>query len=151
MSIHLGGPRGGGDYGGMGGEENEVVSEINTTPLVDIMLVLLIIFLITIPVATHTVQVNLPERMSHLTMVKPGNIVLAVNADGQIFWNEQPVADMNMLSSKLAEISAMQPQPQIQIRGDINARYEFVGKVVDACQQAGITRVDFITQPPKPG
>lgn len=151
MSIHLGGPRGGGDYGGMEGEENEIVSEINTTPLVDIMLVLLIIFLITIPVATHSIQVNLPERMSHLTMVKQGNIVLAVNADGQIYWNEQPLADVSVLNNKLAEIAALKPQPQIQIRGDINARYEFVGKVVEACQQAGITRVDFITQPPKPG
>lgn len=151
MTFHLGGPRGGGDYGGMEGEEDEVVSEINTTPLVDIMLVLLIIFLITIPVATHTVTVNLPERMSHLTMVKQGNIVLAVNAEGQIFWNEQPLADVSTLDTKLTQIAAMKPQPQIQIRGDINARYEFVGKVVEACQQAGITRVDFITQPPKPG
>lgn len=150
MSIHLGGPRGGGDYGGMEGEENEVVSEINTTPLVDIMLVLLIIFLITIPVATHSVKLNLPERMSHLTMVKQGNIVLAVNADGQVFWNEQPLADISALDTKLTEIATMKPQPQIQIRGDVNARYEFVGKVVEACQQAGITRVDFITQPPKP-
>ncbi|CAI3948587.1 Biopolymer transport protein ExbD (ExbD) (PDB:2JWK) [Commensalibacter communis] len=150
MSIHIGGPRGGGDYGGMGGEENEVVSEINTTPLVDIMLVLLIIFLITIPVATHSVQVNLPERMSHLTVVKQGNIVLAVDGQGKMFWNEQPIADISTLNTKLAEIAALKPQPQIQIRGDISARYEFVGKVVEACQQAGISRVDFITQPPKP-
>ncbi|CAI3953874.1 Biopolymer transport protein ExbD (ExbD) (PDB:2JWK) [Commensalibacter communis] len=150
MSIHIGGPRGGGDYGGMGGEENEVVSEINTTPLVDIMLVLLIIFLITIPVATHSVQVNLPERMSHMTIVKQGNIVLAVDGQGKMFWDEQPISDISTLNTKLAEIAALRPQPQIQIRGDINARYEFVGKVVEACQQAGIRRVDFITQPPKP-
>ncbi|CAI3952022.1 Biopolymer transport protein ExbD (ExbD) (PDB:2JWK) [Commensalibacter communis] len=150
MSIHIGGPRGGGDYGGMGGEENEVVSEINTTPLVDIMLVLLIIFLITIPVATHSVQVNLPERMSHMTIVKQGNIVLAVDGQGKMFWDEQPISDISTLNTKLAEIAALKPQPQIQIRGDINARYEFVGKVVEACQQAGIRRVDFITQPPKP-
>ncbi|MDI2112046.1 ExbD/TolR family protein [Commensalibacter nepenthis] len=150
MSIHIGGPRGGGDYGGMGGEENEVVSEINTTPLVDIMLVLLIIFLITIPVATHSVQINLPERMSHMTIVKQGNIVLAVDAQGKMFWDEQPIADISTLNTKLAEIAALKPQPQIQIRGDINARYEFVGKIVEACQQAGISRVDFITQPPKP-
>ncbi|CAI3953605.1 ExbD/TolR family protein [Commensalibacter communis] len=150
MSIHIGGPRGGGDYGGMGGEENEVVSEINTTPLVDIMLVLLIIFLITIPVATHSEQVNLPERMSHMTIVKQGNIVLAVDGQGKMFWDEQPISDISTLNTKLAEIAALKPQPQIQIRGDINARYEFVGKVVEACQQAGIRRVDFITQPPKP-
>ncbi|MDI2091719.1 ExbD/TolR family protein [Commensalibacter oyaizuii] len=150
MSIHLGGPRGGGDYGGMEGAENEVVSEINTTPLVDIMLVLLIIFLITIPVATHAVKVDLPTRMSHATDVKPGNIALVVMGDGKIFWNEQPLQDVSMLQSKLTEVSSRRPQSQIQIRGDMNAKYEFVGKVIEACQQAGITRVDFITQPPKP-
>lgn len=151
MSFHRGGPRGGGDYGGLDGQEDEVVSEINTTPLVDIMLVLLIIFLITIPVATHSVKVNLPTRMSHATVVKPGNIVLAVAADGRIFWNEQRLANEQVLQEKLAEIASLKPQPQIQIRGDMNARYEAVGKIIQSCQQAGITRVDFITQPSKPG
>lgn len=151
MTKYVVSPYDGGNFTGIEREENEVVSEINTTPLVDVMLVLLIIFLITIPVATHAIKVNLPIRMSHPTLVKNGNVAIAVNANGEIFWNEQLVADTSMLQSKLNEMSSLHPQPQIQIRGDENAHYETVGKVVKACQQAGIRRVDFITQPPKNG
>lgn len=151
MTFHLGGPRGGGDFGGMEGEEDEVVTEINTTPLVDIMLVLLIIFLITIPVATHAVKVDLPVRNSHLTMTKPGNIALVVKANGQVYWNEQPLNDQAELQAKLASIAALHPQPQIQVWGDVQAKFEKVGQVIQDCQQAGISRVDFITQPPKRG
>ncbi|UMM63851.1 Biopolymer transport protein ExbD [Aristophania vespae] len=129
-------------------DEDEVVSAINTTPLVDVMLVLLIIFLITIPVATHTVKVNLPVDRNHPTQTKAGNIVLAVMADGQAYWNEQPITDHAEMVSKLTQAAGQKPQPQIQIRGDGAAKYADIGPIIAACQEAGIAHVDFITVPP---
>ncbi len=130
------------------GDDGEVVSAINTTPLVDVMLVLLIIFLITIPVATHTVKVKLPVDRNQPTQTKPGNIVLAVTADGQTYWNTQPIGDHKVLVSRLMEAARQRPQPQIQIRGDGSAQYMPIGKIVAACQEAGIQHVDFITEQP---
>ncbi|MCL1515949.1 MULTISPECIES: ExbD/TolR family protein [Acetobacteraceae] len=130
------------------GDDGEVVSAINTTPLVDVMLVLLIIFLITIPVATHTVKVKLPVDRNQPTQTKPGNIVLAVTADGQTYWNTQPIGDHKVLVGRLMEAARQQPQPQIQIRGDGSAQYMPIGKIVAACQEAGIQHVDFITEQP---
>ncbi|MDF7673716.1 biopolymer transporter ExbD [Acetobacteraceae bacterium ESL0709] len=128
-------------------DEDEVVSEINTTPLVDVMLVLLIIFLITIPVATHTVKVDLPVERNQPTQTKPGNIVLAVLADGRIYWNQEILPDHAALVEKLGAVAGQKPQPQIQIRGDNDAQYASVGPIVEACQEAGIAHVDFITLP----
>jgi len=133
---------------GESGGEDEVVSAINTTPLVDVMLVLLIIFLITIPVATHTVKLQLPKDANQPTQTKPGNVVLAVTADGQAWWNETPVRSRADLLARLEKLAAMKPQPQVQIRGDAKARYESVGRVVAACQEAGLGHVDFITEQP---
>ncbi|MDG6094291.1 biopolymer transporter ExbD [Acetobacter sp. AN02] len=133
---------------GGGGDEDEVVSAINTTPLVDVMLVLLIIFLITIPVATHTVKVQLPKDLNQPSKVKPGNVTLAVTPDGQTYWNETAVTSQADLLAKLEKIAVQKPQPQIMIRGDASARYESVGKIVAACQEAGIMHVDFITEQP---
>ena len=132
---------------GASDDEDEVVSTINTTPLVDVMLVLLIIFLITIPVVTHTVPVELPKERSQPRITKPENIELSVDKDGGVFWNEKRIADNNELVSKLKTVSTKNPQPEVQIRGDGNAPYEFVGKVVLACQRAGIIKLGFITQP----
>jgi biopolymer transport protein ExbD len=133
---------------GASDDEDEVVSTINTTPLVDVMLVLLIIFLITIPVVTHTVPVELPKERSQPRITKPENIELSVDKDGGVFWNEKRIADNNELVAKLKKVSTNDPQPEVQIRGDGNAPYEFVGKVVLACQRAGIVKLGFITQPP---
>jgi biopolymer transport protein ExbD len=127
-------------------EHDEVMSSINTTPLVDVMLVLLIIFLLTIPVATHSVNVQLPTQTIQPLQTTPKNIVLAVNRDGDVFWSEQHI-DMPTLVARLKEVAVQQPQPEVQIRGDENARYEYVGKVVVACERAGIAKVDFITNP----
>ena len=132
-------------------DEDEVVSAINTTPLVDVMLVLLIIFLITIPVVTHTVKVNLPKDANQPAQTKPQNITIAVNEAGQIFWDTTPVKDTHDLLTRLEAVAVRQPQPEVQIRGDGQSRYESVGKVVFACQQAGISKVGFITQPPPHG
>ncbi|OUJ10335.1 biopolymer transporter ExbD [Acetobacter okinawensis] len=134
---------------GNGGGDDEVVSAINTTPLVDVMLVLLIIFLITIPVATHTVKVNLPRDMNQPTQTMMSNVVLAVTADGKAFWDETPIRDQADLLAHLEKVAVLKPQPQIQIRGDMKARYETVGRMVAACQQAGIYHIDFITEKPK--
>ena len=132
-------------------DEDEVVSTINTTPLVDVMLVLLIIFLITIPVVTKTIPVQLPKEINLPRQTKPENINISVNKDGDVFWNEQRVPDNSTLVDKLKKIAVLVPQPEVQIRGDGGARYEFVGRVVFACQRAGIAKVGFITEPPPRG
>ena len=137
--------------GSSGGDEDEVVSAINTTPLVDVMLVLLIIFLITIPVVTQTVPVALPKETNQAVQTKPENITISVNRDGDIFWNLQPMPNTDVLFAKLAEVAKMVPQPAVQIRGDDKARYESVGRVVYQCQRAAIQKVSFITEPPPKG
>lgn len=129
-------------------DEDEVLSAINTTPLVDVMLVLLIIFLITIPVVTQTVAVELPKERNQPRVTKPENINLSVTRDGAVYWNEKRVAGQEDLVSQLKGIALVEPQPEVQIRGDGNAPYEHVGKVVLAAQRAGIVKLGFITDPP---
>jgi biopolymer transport protein ExbD len=131
--------------------DDEVVSAINTTPLVDVMLVLLIIFLITIPVVTHTIPVALPTDRNQPTQTKPDNIILAIDKDGDYFWNEKPINGTDALFDKLKTIATKVPQPEVHIRADENVRYEFVGKAVIALQRASIFNVQFITQPPPRG
>ncbi|HVK53957.1 MAG TPA: biopolymer transporter ExbD [Burkholderiales bacterium] len=135
------------NVGAVEGDEDEVLSAINTTPLVDVMLVLLIIFLITIPVVTHTVPVELPRETNQPRQTKPENINIAVTKDGAIFWNEQRIPHPNVLVERLKEIAAREPQPEVQIRGDGDARYESIGKVIFACQRAGVLKIGFITEP----
>ena len=134
-----------------GGDEDEVVSAINTTPLVDVMLVLLIIFLITIPVVTHTVKVSLPKDANQPTQTKPENVIIAITENGQTYWNAIPMKDNAELLTRLKTFAVIKPQPEVHIRGDLNARYESVGKVVTDCQRAGIFKVGFITEPPAHG
>jgi biopolymer transport protein ExbD len=136
---------------GSSGEEDEVVSAINTTPLVDVMLVLLIIFLITIPVVTNTVAMSLPKETNIARQTKPENIEISVNKDGDVFWNAQPVADSEALFQRLKKIAVMNPQPEVHIRGDEKARYESIGRVVFACQRAAIAKISFVTEPPPRG
>jgi biopolymer transport protein ExbD len=136
---------------GSDGDEDEVIGTINTTPLVDVMLVLLIIFLITIPVVTHTVPVQLPSETNQPYKTKPENINIAVNKDGDMFWNEKFVPDTTELLEKLKTIAVVVPQPEVHIRGDQNTRYEFIGKVILTAQRAGIAKVAFITEPPARG
>jgi biopolymer transport protein ExbD len=131
--------------------EEDVISAINTTPLVDVMLVLLIIFLITIPVVTTSIPVQLPKERVEVRETKPENVIISVDAQDNIFWYESKMNNTDTLVSKLKAVSKMQPQPEVQIRGDLTARYEGVGKVLLACQRAGITKVAFITEPPPLG
>src|SRR5256886_909838 len=128
--------------------EDDLVADINTTPLVDVMLVLLIIFLITIPVVIQSVPVELPKERNQPTQTKPENIVIAVNKDGDVFWNNQLIVEEKMLLDRLREVAVRQPQPEIHIRVDKEARYESIGRVVFACQRIGILKLGFITEPP---
>jgi len=129
-------------------DDEEVVSAINTTPLVDVMLVLLIIFLITIPVVTTSIPVQLPKERNEIRETKPENITLSVDAQGRIYWNDLRIQSTNALIDRLKKISVLTPQPEIQIRGDSGARYEGVGRIIYAAQRAGIAKVGFITEPP---
>ncbi|EIT68766.1 MULTISPECIES: ExbD/TolR family protein [Hydrocarboniphaga] len=131
--------------------EDAVVSAINTTPLVDVMLVLLIIFLITIPVVTQTVPVKLPNERNQALQTKPENIVIAIDKDGNMYWNVSRVADTNALFEKLKVEAVKVPQPEVHIRGDQTSRYQAVGQVMVTCQRAGIAKVGFILEPPPRG
>jgi biopolymer transport protein ExbD len=143
MAMHVGPSEDGG--------EDEVISTINTTPLVDVMLVLLIIFLITIPVVAHSVALVLPKETNQPTQTKPENITISVDREGNIFWNTALVPDSNALFERMKAVAVLEPQPEVHIRGDQEARYEFVGKIVATCQRAGIAKVNFITEPPPRG
>lgn len=132
-------------------EDDAVLSEINTTPLVDVMLVLLIIFLITIPVVNTSIQVSLPKETNQVRETKPENIVISVDAKGGIYWYDARLANTDVLIERLRKVSQMKPQPEVQIRGDARAAYEAVGKVVYACQRMGIAKIGFITEPPPRG
>ncbi len=133
------------------GDEDEMVSAINTTPLVDVMLVLLIIFLITIPVVTATVPVALPDESNQLLQTKPENINISVDVDGNIFWGTAQIRDLAVLQRMLNEAAVKVPQPEVHIRGDRETRYDNVNQVVTACQRASIFKVGFITEPPPGG
>jgi biopolymer transport protein ExbD len=139
MAMNVGAPEGG---------EEQLNNTINTTPLVDVMLVLLIIFLITIPVVTQTIKLELPQERNVPTQTKPENIVIAVNRDGEVYWGTERIPDHETLVNRLKLEAVKEPQPEVHIRGDSEVRYEAVGRVVVACQRAAIFKVGFITEPP---
>ncbi len=127
--------------------EDAPMADINTTPLVDIMLVLLIIFLITVPVIQQTVAVELPKAANIPTQTKPENIGISVDAEGNVYWNSMAVKDRRQLLDLIVKEAVKVPQPEVHIRADINTRYEAVGKVIYALQQGSIQKVGFITEP----
>jgi len=128
-------------------EDDKPMSEINTTPLVDVMLVLLILFLITIPVITQSVKVDLPKAANIPTQTKPENINIAVDAAGNIYWNTALVPSQDALLDRIKAVAVMDPQPEIHVRGDRNTVYEHIGRVMVTCQRGGIQKVGFITEP----
>jgi len=136
------------NVGASDGEEDEVLSTINTTPLVDVMLVLLIIFLITVPVVRNSIPVELPKERNEVRETKPENIVISVDAADRIYWNDLRMQTTDALVERLKKIAVLTPQPEVQIRGDGRGKYEGVGRVVYACQRAGISKISFITEPP---
>ena len=127
-------------------DDDTVLSDINTTPLVDVMLVLLIIFLITIPVVTTSIKVDLPKESSALRETKPDNIVVSVDSTGRMFWYDTQINQIE-LSKRLTKVAAAQRQPEVQIRGDAAADYEKIGLVLTAARAVGVTKVGFITEP----
>jgi biopolymer transport protein ExbD len=133
---------------GSEGGEDKLNSEINTTPLVDIMLVLLIIFLITSPVVLKLQKINLPEEINQAIQTKPENVNIVINKDGDIYWNQKKMRDANELFDFLKEEAVKVPQPEVHVRGDKDAKYESIGRVIYTTQRAGIQKVGFITEPP---
>ena len=123
------------------------MSEINTTPLVDVMLVLLILFLITIPVITQSVTVDLPKAANIPTQTKPENINIAVDAEGNVYWNTARVPNKEALLERIKQVAVLDPQPEIHVRGDRHTKYEYVGQVIVMVQRGGIQKVGFITEP----
>ena len=129
-----------------GDEEDEINSTINTTPLVDIMLVLLIIFLITIPVVIKSVPITLPVASNIVTITKPENITIAVDKNGNYYWNDAPVEN-NVLLDMLKDVAVKVPQPEVHIRGDKDTRFEAIGRVLADLQRSSMLKVGFITNP----
>lgn len=132
---------------GNGGGDEAPMSDINTTPLVDVMLVLLIIFLITVPVITKTVKLELPKAVNIPTQTKPENITVAVDEKGGIYWNGTAVSNRDELLERVVKAAVLVPQPEVHIRGDKNARYEAIGRVIYTIQRGGIIKVGFLTEP----
>jgi biopolymer transport protein ExbD len=133
-------------FGTLGDDDADVMNEINMTPLVDVMLVLLIIFIITVPVMQHSVNVDLPRATNQPQDVKPQTILFAIAANGDYFWNDQAVAD-DQLAMRFAEAAKAEPQPELHIRGDREVRYERVAQAMAAAQKAGLKKIGFVTNP----
>ena len=129
------------------GDEPSVLAAINTTPLVDVMLVLLIIFLITIPVINKTLKVELPKAVNIPTQTKPENITVAVDKSGSIYWNDRAMPNRDELLAHVRMAAVIKPQPEVHIRADKDARYEAVGRVLYALQRGGVVKVGFLTEP----
>ena len=136
---------------GSSNSEGEVLSDINVTPLVDVMLVLLIIFIITVPVALKQIKVNLPKASNLPTQTKPEDVTVAVDKSGGIFWNTKLLPNQEALLSELRGVARQDPQPEVHIRGDMESRYMYVGQVLVAAQKIGIRKVAFLTEPLHPG
>jgi biopolymer transport protein ExbD len=128
-------------------KDDEIMSEINTTPLVDVMLVLLIIFLITIPVVTTSIKVDLPKEKNLVRETTPETVIISVDVKGKIFLYDTPIQNSEDLLQRMKKFALMKPQPEVQIRGDGKSDFESVGRVMFAVQRAGITKVGFITEP----
>ena len=139
------------NVGAINGEEDAVIAAINTTPLVDVMLVMLIIFLITIPVVTTSIPVTLPKERVEVRETKPENVIISVDTANNIYWYDKRISTTEELVDRLKKVASAKPQPEVQIRGDQAATYEGAGRVLYACQRAGIVKVAFITEPPPLG
>jgi biopolymer transport protein ExbD len=131
----------------VGGDEDEVKSDINTTPLVDVMLVLLIIFLITIPAIVTQIPLQVPVATDKPTQTKPQDVRIAIQSNGQIYWNLEKVTDNNDLLQRLQKVAVQTPQPEIHIRADKETRFEYIGKVILDCQLSAIQKLAFTTEP----
>ena len=127
-------------------DSDDMMSEINMIPFIDVMLVLLIIFIITVPVIKHAVNIELPQASVEKVLDKPENIRLSVDADGVYFWNDQRVDDAD-LANRLTAAAVQEPQPELHIRGDKAVRYERVAQAMATAQRSGVRKIGFITEP----
>jgi biopolymer transport protein ExbD len=132
------------------GNDEQLMGEINTTPLVDVMLVLLVIFMVTAPMFTHAVKVDLPKAQSTPNREKPGRVAIVIEASGRTYWNAEAVGD-DELKQRLEQASKSDPHPEIHLRADKDARYEWVAKVMAAAQRAGLRKMGFLTDPADAG
>lgn len=137
-----------GSYSSDDGADDEMMSEINMTPLVDVMLVLLIIFIVTLPVLNHAVKLDLPQASSQPEDTKPAKVDLSIQADGSVYWDKQQIDD-DTLKARLVQAAEAQPQPELHLFADKNVRYESVAKVLSEAQTAGVTKLGFVTEPAK--
>ncbi len=129
---------------------SQPMSEINTTPLVDVMLVLLVIFIITAPLLTHAIKLDLPNAQAPVSPEKPQTITLSLDGAGRLYWNDEAIADDAQLAARLGEAARRQPQPELHLRADRDTRYQRIAQVMSAAQQAGIARIGFVTDPGPP-
>lgn len=127
-------------------QDEAVIAEINMTPLVDVMLVLLIIFIITVPVINHAVNLNLPRASSQPTDLKPPHVTLSIDADGGLRWDEAALSE-SQLALRIQEAAARQPQPELHLQADRNTRYEKIAQVMSMAQRAGLNKIGFVTEP----
>ncbi|MDB5991432.1 MAG: biopolymer transporter ExbD [Herbaspirillum sp.] len=134
--------------GSLSDSDDDFNPEINTTPLVDVMLVLLIIFIMTIPVMNHAIKIDLPRASDQPDVVKPQNIDLSIDAQGKIYWNKE-VIDMNQLDLHIAAEAKKQPQPELHLRAERTTQYEKVAQVMAAAQTGGLSKIGFVTEPTK--
>jgi biopolymer transport protein ExbD len=139
------------NVGSSSGEDDAMNSSINTTPLVDVMLVLLIIFLITIPVVTTSVKLNLPKQQLEVRESKPENLVISVDTKNNVYLYDTKITSMDALVDRLKKEAVKKDQPEVHIRGDLQANYEGVGRVILACRRAGIAKIAFLIEPPPRG
>ena len=126
------------------------MAEINTTPLVDVMLVLLVVFIITAPLLTHAIRLDLPTAKAPTATERPETVTVSIDAAGRLFWNDAPLADAAALRERLAEAATGEPQPELHLRADREVRYQLLAEVMSAAQEAGIGRIGFVTDP-RPG
>lgn len=133
-------------FGGFEQESGQPMSEINTTPLVDVMLVLLVIFMVTAPLFTHAVKIDLPQAQSQLNAEKPETIALAIDAAGKVYWNNEPVAEES-LYGRFERAATATPQPELHLRADRDTRYHVIARIMADAQRAGLKKIGFVTDP----
>ena len=126
---------------------SQPIAEINTTPLVDVMLVLLVIFIITAPLLTHSIKLDHPTAQAPASAEKPETITLSIDASGGLFWNEERIAGEDALSTRFADAAKRQPQPELHLRADRDTRYQRIAEVMSSAQRAGIAKIGFVTDP----
>jgi biopolymer transport protein ExbD len=137
-------------FGGFNDNKNQApMADINVTPMVDVMLVLLVIFIITAPLFTHAIKLDLPNAQSAPAPEKPTTVALSINGEGKIFWNNDPIEQQG-LDARLAEAAKKSPQPELQLRADKETRYEIIAQVMAAAQNNGLTKIGFVTEPKEP-